>query len=377
MRDYARSFYSELYTPEKHPDATAAIDQILLPIQNRPHVTAAENAGILLPLTMDDLWDLLNHTSKGRAAGDDGLPFEIYPLLFEHDPTAHLFLRLFNKALLTGEYPPSWYRTVMILLHKKGDPQRLANWRPLSLINCDAKLFAKVLANRLNGILPRLLTPYQTGFVRGRAIADNGVILSTVMDHRKVVDSNGIGVLLDQEKAYDRVHPAYLAAVLRAFGFSAHFTRLLTDLFFSTRVHLNINGFIALPFQQRRGLRQGDPLSPLLFYLAFEPLLQTLLTDARLQGCTLPDPCADVRLLAYADDLLQIINSVGEWTALQELLDTYSRASNAKVNLSKTIASPLSNTPDPALKQVVITSGAKWHDADSPSFEKYLGYPII
>ena len=154
MRDYARSFYSELYTPEEHPEAAAAMDHVLSPLQHGPRVTVEENTSILLPLTMEDLWNMMDYAPRGRAPGDDGLPFELYPLLFEHGPTALLFLRLINKALLTGEFPPSWYRTVMILLHKKGDPQRLANWRPLSLINCDAKIFTKVIANRLNGILP-------------------------------------------------------------------------------------------------------------------------------------------------------------------------------------------------------------------------------
>lgn len=376
MRDYARSYYQELYTPEAHVEAAVAVEQILSPLQHRPRVSAEENSSLLRPVSMDDLLNMMDYTPKGRTPGDDGLPFELYPLLLAHDSTAHLFLSLFNNALLRGEYPPSWYRTVMILLHKKGDPQRLSNWRPLSLINCDAKLFTKVLANRLNGILPRLLTPYQTGFVRGRAIADNGMILSCAMDHCKVVGSGSIGVLLDQEKAYDRVHPIYLEAVLARFGFSALLIRLLTGLFFNTQVHLNVNGHIALPFQQQRGLRQGDPLSPLLFNLAFEPFLQKLLTDDRLPGCRLPDPCATVRLLAYADDLLQFINSAEEWTVLQELLDLYSRASNAKVNLSKTIAFPLSRTPDPELQRLVVASGTKWHDENSPSFEKYLGYPI-
>jgi len=123
MRDYARSFYSELYTPEEQADAAAAREQVLASLQHRPRVTQEENSSILLPLTMDDLWNMLDYTPRGRAPGDDGLPFEIYPLLFGHAPTALLFLRLINNALLKGEFPPSWYRTVMILLHKKGDPQ--------------------------------------------------------------------------------------------------------------------------------------------------------------------------------------------------------------------------------------------------------------
>ena len=123
----------------------------------------------------------------------------------------------------------------------------------------------------------------------------------------------GIGLLLDQEKAYDRVHPSYLRSCLSHFGFPAPFVDCITQLFFGTTLCVNVNGFLSAPFPQGRGLRQGDPLSPLLFNLAVEPLLRMIIASPRLRGFTFPSlsPIADrplLKMLAYADDVLVFLS---------------------------------------------------------------------
>lgn len=127
-----------------------------------------------------------------------------YPLVLS------LFIDVIHKAF-TGDIPPSWQKTRMVLFFKKGDPHSLGNWRPLSLINTDAKIFTKILANRFNKVLPALINPNQTGFIPHRHISDNGWINSTLMaNYQASTDPNiseAVIVLLDQEKAYDRVHP--------------------------------------------------------------------------------------------------------------------------------------------------------------------------
>ena len=130
----------------------------------------------------------------------------------------------------------------MVLLFKKGDPLLLANWRPLSLINTDAKLFTKLLANRFNSVLPGLVNPYQTGFLPNRLISDNGWLNQTIMANLQSAapDDPCVAVLLDQEKAYDRVHPEYLRRVLLRFGFPVGLVSSLCSLFFGTRIPLSI-----------------------------------------------------------------------------------------------------------------------------------------
>lgn len=91
------------------------------------------------------------------------------------------------------------------------------NWSPISLINCDAKLFTKVLSHRLP--LKSIITPFQTGFMRNRLIADNGLLVRLAMSNSQATQHPGIALLLDPEKAYDRVHSIYLRRTLFKFGF--------------------------------------------------------------------------------------------------------------------------------------------------------------
>ena len=109
----------------------------------------------------------------------------------------------------------------MVLLFKKGEPLSLKNWRPLSLINTDAKLFTKLLTNRIKDVANTLINQYQSGFLPNRLISDNGWITHTVMAHMKTVAPTlpMVSILLDQEKAYDRVHPPIYRKHSCVFGF--------------------------------------------------------------------------------------------------------------------------------------------------------------
>lgn len=402
----ARIFYSDLYSPDDI-DSTA-IESLLQNIPNTAILNNIQSDAIDAIPTEKEYLEVVNHSPLGKSPGLDGLPFELYRYLFkEFKSVRDLFLEVLKDAF-NGIFPVTLKQTRTVLLFKKGDPTLLSNWRPLSLINTDAKIFTKLLANRFNRVLPFLINPYQTGFIRNRLISDNGWVNLTLMSNHQnssLPSSNAVAVLLDQEKAYDRVHPGYMSHIFKKFGFSDKVNTIIQNLFFDTSISISINGFLGAPVTQGRGLRQGDPLSPLLYNLAFEPLLRTILASSELSGVSLrptkvpttafaqPSTYSDHRdifsnsqidpvespkfiLLSYADDLEVFLSSPVEWAPLQSILQVYSNASNAKVNIQKTEMVSLSGLSNNEWKHIAEEAGINYHTATSPNAIRYLGYPL-
>jgi len=371
----ATDFYSKLYSCD--PSDQDATNQLLNAIPPQATLSEQDSARLQGEVAPEEIDGVVSRSPLNKAPGKDGLPFELYRHILLIPWIKELFTAIINDALFHATFPISWQETVMILLFKKGDATKLANWRPLSLINSDAKLFTKILTLRIQPHMSKLTGAYQTGFTAGRHIADNGLVLITLRDYCKARKTKHVGVLLDQEKAYDRVHPTYLRQVLSRFGFPSRIIESIGQLFFSTRIVLNINGFVSESFLQSRGLRQGDPLSPLLFNIAFEPLLAFIQQSPAIHGIEIPGRTVPIKLGAYADDLKTIISTTSEWTALEDCLQIYGRASNAKVNLSKTVAFPMAPSYSVELRTRLEQLNIQWHDHNSADALIYLGFPIF
>ncbi|OBZ82799.1 hypothetical protein A0J61_09151 [Choanephora cucurbitarum] len=141
--------------------------------------------------------------------------------------------------------------------------------------------------------------------------------------------SKVFGIMLYQHKAYDRIHPVYLEKVLLRFGFSLKFCQIIDKLFFLSNFVINVNGHLSRQITPHQGLRQGDSISPILFNLALEPLLLSILQCDSLSGysfsyrppsasLTLPSP-QPINVLAYADDGIQFLNQQSQIRAIPTL----------------------------------------------------------
>jgi mannosylglycoprotein endo-beta-mannosidase len=156
------------------------------------------------------------------------------------------------------------------LLPKKEGAVDIKDFRPISLVHSFAKLVAKLLALRLSPRMPELVECAQSAFIRGRCIHDNFVLVrqSAVLLQRRRIPA--LLLKLDVARAFDSVSWPFLLSVLRQRGFGPRWIRWIALMLRSATTRVLINGFEGEPFRHGRGLRQGDPLSPLLFVLVMD-----------------------------------------------------------------------------------------------------------
>jgi hypothetical protein len=364
------SFYDNLFTPTFI--STTETDTFL---QDTPSSVLNEDdiSLCLKHITKDEVLQALIDSPKQKAPGNDGLPFEFYDT-FQKTILIDIITHQCNQTLQHLSIPESWNSTNTVLIHKKNNRNDLRNWRPIALINTDNKIFSRILASRIQLLATKCVNQYQTGFIRGRYIADNAASAILLMEHaqkmRSADQTTPCMILLDQEKAYDRVHPEYFALTLKHFGFPEQLTKCISKLFFQSKTRVAVNGYLTRPIRQRRGLRQGDPLSPILYNLMLEPLLrsfQTKMTGYKLNH-TLSLTC-----MAYADDTILFINSPEELQHSMKIYDKYAKVSNAKLNDNKTIGVVMRGTAGPWQSHF---PQYQWFDSNSSTCPTYLGYPL-
>jgi hypothetical protein len=160
----------------------------------------------------------------------------------------------------------------MCPIYKKKDRTKIENYRPITLLNTDYKIMTKALATQLATHACDLIHPDQSGFVPTRSIFDPIRLAETMSAYADYMEENGAVIALDQEKAYDKVDHHYLIETLRTFQLPDLFINTISALYEHAKTSIIINGVCSTPYLVTRGVRQGDPLSCLLFNLAIEPL---------------------------------------------------------------------------------------------------------
>jgi len=160
----------------------------------------------------------------------------------------------------------------MCPLFKKKDPTDICNYRPITLMNTDYKMLTKVLVLQLLNHTSQLVHPDQVGFIPGCSIFDHIRLAKVILNYAEVTEENGAIVVLDQEKAYDKIRHDYLWKTLEAFCLPQPFICTIQALYNNAHTKIAINGVFSRTFKVMRGVQQGDPLSCPLFDLAIEPL---------------------------------------------------------------------------------------------------------
>ena len=157
-------------------------------------------------------------------------------------------------------------QAVITLMEKKGkDRLLLENWRPISLVNVDAKIMSKVIATRIKNVLPNIIQHNQTGYVKDRYIGETVRSVFDVIDLTLKENVPGLLIFIDCQKAFDSLEWNFLLSCLEAFNFGPDFIRWVKTFYKNIQSCVINNGLMSDYFTLERGVRQGGPLSPYLF----------------------------------------------------------------------------------------------------------------
>lgn len=200
----------------------------------------------------------------------------------------------------------------IVLLPKKDGAEEIGDFRPINLIHAIAKIIAKVLSVRLAPFMNNLVSNAQSAFIK-KSIHDNFMYVRNLARRLHQNKTPSLLFKLDIRKAFDSVRWEYILDLLRRLGFPDRFRDWIAALFCTSSSRVLLNGIAGPPILHGCGLRQGDPLSPLLFVIAIDTLQQildvatnhNLLHKLRGRG-------SHVRTSLYADDAAIFISPTRE-----------------------------------------------------------------
>lgn len=228
---------------------------------------------------------------------------------------------------------------IITLLPKQEEARKIQQYRPICLLNVSFKIFTKVIANRVALVAQKVIRPSQTAFLPGRNIMEGVVILHETIHeiHRKRRD--GVILKLDFEKAYDKVDWRFLQQTLKMKGFSPKWCEWIDMIVRGGSVAVKVNEDMENFFQTKEGLRQGDPLSPILFNLVAD-MLALLMHRAneqkKIRGLVPYLVDDGLSILQYADDtILFMEHDLEEARNLKLVLSTFEKLSGLKINFHK------------------------------------------
>ena len=253
VEDIVYGFYSSLFTSSRPAGAHAVLEVI------QPLITEDMNNGLTKEFTRHEVDIALKEMAPLKAPGPDGMP----PLFFQSfwhligDDVSKVVLDCLNSCHI----PEEFNFTYVTLIPKVKNPEKISEFRPISLCNVIYKLISKVLANRLKPLLPLIVSENQSAFQAGRVITDNILMAFETLHYMKNHQSGNTSFMalkLDMSKAYDRVEWSFMKGLLEKMGFHRKWVDLMMECITTVTYSILINGESSHIIHPSRGPRQGD-----------------------------------------------------------------------------------------------------------------------
>ena len=276
----------------------------------------------------------------------------------------------------TGKLLNGINATRIVLVPKVEVPRKVSDFRPIACCNTFYKCISKIIVNRIRNCLGDIVSNNQSAFIPGRSILDNILLAQELMvGYKKKRGTPKCTIKIDIQKAYDTVDWDFLNRVLQGFGFHPVMVKWIMACVSSPWFMLNFNGEDHGYFEGKRGLRQGDPLSPYLFTIVMEVfniIMGKLIEDSL--NFKFHSKCLSLKIshLCFADDLL--IFSYGNGNSariIRNALDDFNKISGLKVSMEK--SQIYFSCVKPNMRRIIL--GILPYEVGKFPF-KYLGVPM-
>ncbi len=334
ITEHVVDFYSELYSEKETDDNYNEL------LSDLPTLNEADRSVLDAPISLDELERTLKGC-KESAPGPDGISYLVYKKLWPE--VGKFLLEAWNQSIADGILPEDQRISCITLLPKTGkDLNKIENWRPITLTNCDLKIFTKLLANRVSTILDKLISPSQTAYVPGRVVHDNLRVFDFYKNYCKSHNVDALLVSLDAKKAFDSVSHKYMHKVLTGYGFSESFIDLVKLLYNDIKASILVNGFKSVMIKIGRSVKQGDALSCALFILCIDPLIRKIEKNQNIKSIPIPRSIysnikIDGKVGGFADDIgLAVKNEPSTLKAIFDDYKLFSKLSGIELNIEKT-----------------------------------------
>ena len=286
-----------------------------------------------------------------------------------------LVIDSFNEAFSEKELAETHNYSIIKLLFKKKNREELKNYRPISLANIDYKLLANVLASRLHTVIGNLVSPEQTAYIRGRYIGENVRLLLDVIEFTKEKQIAGVALFLEFMKAFDSLEWNFLMKCLKKFKFKDSFCQWIQIIYSQCKASVNVNGYLTQTISMRRGIRQGCPLSGLLFILCAEFLCLHIKQANSYKGIDLDlgINMVELKITQYADDTCLYLQNPEDIQNCLNIVREFSNVSGLYVNLEKTESLCLGRLEG----QIPAVSSIRWPTEPIRYLGIYVGHNPI
>ena len=328
----AKKYYEMLFA-EKQPDEQEL--QSLMRGLKGSRITEASRDKLEAPVSKEEIQAVMEKLPLGKQAGPDRIPNAVYKYMSKF--FAGKLADVLREARARGRLPAEFLKGDIGLLHKKDDRDEIRNYRPITLLQGAYKIYTRVLAKRMAGVVHEFVSESQKGFVPHTFIGECSMLLNLIEAYVNddCSERGGIFLFLDMEKAFDRVSYDYLLRGLDSLGFGPEFVGMVSTMYNKEappQRRIYMNGYYSDWFSICSGVAQGCPLSPLLFLVVAQGLKLTLAQEG-VRGITING--REYTLSQFADDTTVILRDKGQLRPMTRAINRWCRATCMRENLKK------------------------------------------